>query len=160
CIGDSVEEALLKSLLAVGQRIPETSVLISSGDALQKADLLPACQMLAENGYTIYATEGTCKYLCENGVPARKALWPSEKDSSGRFPRALDLIKDPKVDMVVNIQKNFTSNELTNGYKMRRAAIDFNVPLFTNSRLASAFIKSFCTVPIDKIEIKSWDEYR
>ena len=159
CIGDSVEEALLKSLLAVGQRIPETSVLISSGDALQKADLLPACRLLAENGYTIYATEGTCKYLCENGVPALRALWPLE-EVNARFPKAIDLIKDHKVDMVINIPKNFASNELTNGYQMRRAAIDFNVPLFTNSRLASAFIKAFCTVPLDKIGIKSWDEYR
>ena len=159
CIGDSVEEALLKSLLAVGQRIPETSVLISSGDALQKADLLPACRLLAENGYTIYATEGTCKYLCENGVPALRALWPLE-EVNARFPKAIDLIKDHKVDMVINIPKNFTSNELTNGYQMRRAAIDFNVPLFTNSRLASAFIKAFCTVPLDKIGIKTWDEYK
>jgi carbamoyl-phosphate synthase large subunit len=160
CIGDSVEEALLKSLLAVGQRIPETSVFISSGDALQKADLLPACRLLAENGYTIYATDGTCKYLCENGVPALKALWPSEEATSNRFPRALDLIRDHKVDLVINIPKNFTSNELTNGYKMRRAAIDYNVPLITNSRLASAFIKAFCTVPYEKISIKSWDEYK
>jgi len=157
CIGDNLDEALLKALLSVGQRIPDGPVLISSGDALQKADLLPACRMLAEKGYPIYATGGTCKYLNENGVPAKLALWPNEEKEGEES--SVDLIRNHKVGLVINIPKNFTHKELTNGYKMRRAAVDFNVPLITNTRLASAFIKAFCKYSTGDLAIKSWDEY-
>jgi len=160
CIGDSFDEALLKSMISVGYVIPKpgSSVLVSSGDALQKAKMLKACRLLAQNGYTIYATSGTWKYLVENDVPAMRALWPSESDVNG-FESALELIRDHKVGLVVNIPKNFTRGELTNGYKIRRASIDFNVPLITNSRLATAFIRAFCTLSEDQLAIKSWDEY-
>ena len=157
CIGDNLNEALLKSMLSVGHRIPQKSILISSGNPIQKADLLRACQLLAEKDYTIYATGGTCKYLNENGVPALRALWPNEREEGA--PAALDLIRKHQVELVINIPKNFTHSELSNGYQMRRAAIDFNVPLITNSRLATAYIRAFCTVPQDAISIKSWDEY-
>ncbi len=157
CIGDNLNEALLKSMLSVGHRIPEKSVLISSGNPIQKADLLPACQLLAGRNYTIYATGGTCKYLNENGVPALRALWPNEREEG--TPAALDLIRRHEVELVINIPKNFTHRELSNGYEMRRAAIDFNVPLITNSRLATAYIRAFCAVGQDEIGIKSWDEY-
>ena len=157
CIGDNLDEALLKSMLSVGHRIPQKSILISSGNPLQKADLLRACLLLAEKHYTIYATGGTCRYLNENGVPALRALWPNEHDDG--FPAALDLIRSHQVELVINIPKNFTRKELSNGYMMRRAAIDFNVPLITNSRLATAYIRAFCAKPLDSISIKSWDEY-
>ena len=157
CIGDNLNEALLKSMLSVGHRIPQKSILISSGNPIQKADLLGACQLLAEKHYTIYATGGTCKYLNENGVPALQALWPNEQAEGA--PAALDLIRKHEVELVINIPKNFTHSELSNGYQMRRAAIDFNVPLITNSRLATAYIRAFCAVPQDAISIKSWDEY-
>ena len=157
CIGDNLNEALLKSMLSVGHRIPQKSILISSGNPIQKADLLGACQLLAEKNYTIYATGGTAKYLNENGVPAIQALWPNEQATGA--PAALDLIRKHEVELVINIPKNFTHSELSNGYQMRRAAIDFNVPLITNSRLATAYIRAFCAVPQDEISIKSWDEY-
>ena len=157
CIGDNLNEALLKSMLSVGHRIPQKSILISSGNPIQKADLLRACQLLAEKNYTIYATGGTAKYLNENGVPAIQALWPNEEKFGA--PAALDLIRKHEVELVINIPKNFTHSELSNGYQMRRAAIDFNVPLITNSRLATAYIRAFCAVPQDEISIKSWDEY-
>ena len=157
CIGDNLNEALLKSMLSVGHRIPEKSILISSGNPIQKADLLPACQLLAKKNYTIYATGGTCKYLNENGVPALCALWPNEREEG--TPAALDLIRRHKVELVINIPKNYTHGELSNGYEMRRAAIDFNVPLITNSRLATAYIRAFCALPQNEIGIKSWDEY-
>ena len=148
CIGDTFNEALLKAMLSVGHRIPEKAVLISSGNTLQKADLLPACQLLHTNGYEIYATEGTRRFLLENGIPAR--------DGSA----ALELISSHRVDLVINIPKNFTHGELTNGYRIRRAAIDFNVPLITDSRLATAFIRAFCSLPLDDLPAKAWDEYR
>ena len=157
CIGDNLDEALLKSMLSVGHRIPQKSILISSGNPIQKADLLRACQLLATKEYTIYATGGTWRYLVDNGVPAHRALWPNEEEPG--VPAALDLIRKHEVELVVNIPKNFTRKELSNGYMMRRAAIDFNVPLITNSRLATAYIRAFCSVPMDSISIKSWDEY-
>ena len=157
CIGDNLNEALLKSMLSVGHRIPQKSILISSGNPIQKADLLRACQLLSDKNYTIYATGGTAKYLNENGVPAIQALWPNEQADGA--PAALDLIRKHEVELVINIPKNFTHSELSNGYQMRRAAIDFNVPLITNSRLATAYIRAFCAVPQDAISIKSWDEY-
>lgn len=158
CIGDSSDEALLKSMLSVGHRIPEKSVLISSGNALQKADLLEACRILNAKGIKIYATDGTCRYLNENGVPSEKALWPGEHEDG--VENAMELIRGHKVELVVNIPKNYTENELGNGYRIRRAAIDFNVPLITDSRLATAYIKAFCSKPAESVSIKSWDEYR
>ena len=139
CIGDNLDEALLKAMLSVGHRIPEHAVLISSGNPIQKADLLLACHKLSEKGIKIYATAGTCKYLNENGVPAHRALWPHEETDGlePNEPSALELIRTHEVELVVNIPKNYSRKELSNGYKMRRAAIDFNVPLITNSRSAS-----------------------
>ena len=161
CIGDNLDEALLKAMLSVGHRIPEHAVLISSGNPIQKADLLPACHKLAEKGIKIYATAGTCKYLNENGVTAHRALWPHEEADGlePNEPSALELIRTHQVDLVVNIPKNYSRKELSNGYKMRRASIDFNVPLITNSRLATAYIRAFCAKSLDDIGIKSWDEY-
>ncbi|MBQ5582815.1 MAG: carbamoyl-phosphate synthase (glutamine-hydrolyzing) large subunit [Bacteroidales bacterium] len=158
CIGDNLDEALLKSMLSVGHRIPSKSVLISSGNAKQKADILRACTELSKKGIKIYATEGTSKYLNENGVQATRVLQPNEAPVEG-IPSAIDLIRNHEVDLVVNIPKNFTHSELSNGYTMRRASIDFNVPLITNSRLATAYIRAFCAKSIDDISIKSWDEY-
>ena len=157
CIGDNTHTALLKAMLSVGHRIPQKSVLLSTGTAKQKADMLDAARMLTEHGYELYATGGTSRYLTENGIQNTMVYWPSEPD---RQPQALDLLHQHQIDMVVNIPKDLTTHELTNGYKIRRAAIDLNVPLITNSRLASAFIQAFCTVPLDKIGIKSWAEYK
>ena len=162
CIGDNTDTALLKAMLSVGHRIPKKTVLLSTGSAKQKADMLDAARMLTDHGYEIYATGGTSKYLSENGVKNTRVLWPSEKSGNSNdsdAPDALSLLHNHKIDMVVNIPKNLTSHELTNGYKIRRAAIDLNVPLITNSRLASAFIRAFCTVGIEGIGIKSWREY-
>ena len=156
CIGDNTQTALLKSMLSVGHRIPQKTVLLSTGTAKQKAEMLDAARMLVENGYELYATGGTSKYLADNGIANTLVHWPSDPDQQ---PQALDLLHDHKIDMVVNIPKDLTTHELTNGYKIRRAAIDLNVPLITNSRLASAFIHAFCTVRLDQIGIKSWSEY-
>ena len=157
CIGDNTNTALLKAMLSVGYRIPRQTVLLSTGSAKQKADMLGAARMLAEHGYELYATEGTSKYLTDNGVQNTLVHWPSEPDMK---PQALDLLHQHQIDMVVNIPKDLTTHELTNGYKIRRAAIDLNVPLITNSRLASAFINAFCTINLDEIGIKSWAEYK
>ena len=157
CLGDDTNTALLKSMLSVGYRIPKKTVLLSTGGAKQKAEMLDAARMLAENGYTLYATGGTSKYLTENGVDNTLVHWPSE---SNEQPQALDMLHKHQIDMVVNIPKNLTSHELSNGYKIRRAAIDLNVPLLTNSRLASAFINAFCKVNMEDIDIKSWAEYK
>jgi carbamoyl-phosphate synthase large subunit len=158
CIGDNLDDALLKAMLSVGHRIPHKAVLISSGNARQKADILPACQMLSHKGIAIYATEGTARYLNENGVPATRVMWPGE-NPVGDSPDAIDLIRRHDVDLVINIPKDYSHKELTNGYRMRRAAIDFNIPLITNYRLATAYIRAFCAVPQEKISIRSWDEY-
>ena len=157
CIGDDFDEAILKSMLSVGYNIPKKNILISSGDAKQKAELLRACRLLSENGYNIWATGGSYRFLIENNIPATRAYWPSEASNE---PQALDLIREKKIDLVINIPKNLTEVELDNGYKIRRAAVDFNIPLITNPRLASAFIIAFCKVPISEIQIKSWDQYR
>ena len=157
CIGDNTDTALLKAMLSVGHRIPEKSVLLSTGSAKQKADMLDAARQLVDNGYELYATGGTSKYLTDNGIQNTLVYWPSEENQQ---PQALDLLHQHKIDMVVNIPKNLTSHELTNGYKIRRAAIDLNVPLITNSRLASAFIHAFCSIGIEGIGIKSWAEYK
>ena len=156
CLGDNTSTALLKSMLSVGHRIPEKTILLSTGSAKQKAEMLDAARTLVKNGYKLYATGGTSKYLTENGIDNELVYWPSEEGK----PQALDMLHNHEIDMVVNIPKNLTAGELTNGYKIRRAAIDLNVPLITNSRLASAFINAFCNVKLDDIGIKSWSEYK
>jgi len=165
CLGENANSALLKSLLSVGLRIPKKNVLLSTGSGKNKADMLEAAHRLANHGYCIYATEGTSRYLSENGIPSVRVLWPSEVEAlspdsaEAKLPRALDLLRDKKVEMVVNIHKNFSTGELTNGYKIRRAAIDHNIPLLTNARLASAFIYAFTTTRVEDLEIKSWQEF-
>jgi carbamoyl-phosphate synthase large subunit/carbamoyl-phosphate synthase small subunit len=157
CIGDDFSEALLKSLLAVGYKMPKKKkVLISSGETKSKVDLLDASKMLQENGYEIFATDGTYKFLCENNVASTLVGWPDEQDYK---LKALEMIENQEFDFVVNIPKNSTQRELENGFAVRRGAIDFNIPLFTNARLASAFIRSCCEMTFDDIKIKSWDEY-
>ena len=160
CIGDNTHTALLKAMLSVGHRIPKKTILLSTGGAKQKAEMLDAARMLVEHGFELYATGGTSKYLTDNGVKNTRVLWPSENTDNSECPDALTLLHQHKIDMVVNIPKNLTTHELTNGYKIRRAAIDLNVPLITNSRLASAFIQAFCTVPLEEIGIKAWSEYK
>ena len=157
CLGDDTNEAVLKSMLSVGYRIPERSVLLSTGGYKQKVDMLDAAQLLHSKGYTLYATQGTHDMLAENGIPSTLVFWPTDE---GKQPQALDLLHERKIDMVVNINKNLTAGELTNGYRLRRAAIDLNIPLLTNARLASAFITAFCTLPIEELQIKSWAEYK
>ncbi len=157
CLGDDTNEAVLKSMLSVGYRIPERSVLLSTGGYKQKVDMLDAAQLLHSKGYTLYATQGTHDMLAENGIPSTLVFWPTDE---GKHPQALDLLHKRKIDMVVNINKNLTAGELTNGYRLRRAAIDLNIPLLTNARLASAFITAFCTLPIEELQIKSWAEYK
>ncbi|MEN6619813.1 MAG: carbamoyl-phosphate synthase (glutamine-hydrolyzing) large subunit [Rikenellaceae bacterium] len=156
CIGDDTNEAILKSMLSVGYKIPKQNILLSTGDARQKADMLAAAKLLAEKGYNLFATGGSYKYLIDNHIPAELVYWPSE---SSMEPQAIRLLQDKKIDLVINIPKNLTQVELENGYKIRRTAVDFNIPLITNARLASAFIFAFCTIPIEDIQIKSWDEY-
>ena len=155
CLGDDSPEALLKAMMAVGYTVPRHAVLMSSGTIRHKVELLEAARMLSAHGLTIYATEGTRRFLGENGVPAIRAYWPGEEGS----PTILDLLHGHEIDMVVNIPKDLTPKELSNGYRVRRAAVDLNIPLLTNARLASAFIRAFCEVPLDTIDIKSWDEY-
>ena len=157
CLGDDTNEAVLKSMLSVGYRIPERSVLLSTGGYKQKVDMLDAAQLLHTRGYQLYATQGTHDMLAENGIPSTLVYWPTDE---GKHPQALDLLHEKKIDMVVNINKNLTAGELTNGYRLRRAAIDLNIPLLTNARLASAFITSFCTLPVEELQIKSWSEYK
>ena len=170
CIGEDTNCALLKAMLSVGHRIPMRTIgdrqvpgniLLSTGSAKQKAEMLDAARMLAAHGYQLFATGGTSRYLSENGIQNTRVLWPSEaQDGVGEsLPAALDMLHNHEIDMVVNIPKNLTTHELTNGYKIRRAAIDLNVPLITNSRLASAFISAFCTMTLDDINIRSWQEY-
>ena len=156
CLGDDTNTALLKSMLSVGYRIPKKNILLSTGGAKQKVEMLDAAKKLIDNGYKLYATGGTSKFLTENGIENTHVLWPSEE---GDDPKALDLLHDHTIDMVVNIPKNLTSSELSNGYKIRRASIDLNVPLLTNARLASAFIYAFCTTKLEDIGIKAWGEY-
>ena len=155
CIGDDTSCALLKSMLSVGLRIPKKTILLSTGDAKQKAEMLDAAKELFQNGYELFATGGTYKYLTEQGIECKEVFWPSED----KQPQALDMLRNKEIDMVVNIPKNHSVSELSNGYKIRRAAIDLNVPLLTNSRLASAFIHAFCTMSLDDINIRSWQEY-
>lgn len=156
CLGDNTSCALLKSMLSVGHRIPEKNILLSTGSAKQKAEMLDAARTLVDHGYKIFATGGSSRYLTDNGIENTLVYWPSEDGQ----PQALDMLHNHEIDMVVNIPKNLTSGELSNGYKIRRAAIDLNVPLITNSRLASAFIHAFCTMKLEDIAIKSWAEYK
>lgn len=158
CIGDDTSEAILKSMLSVGYKIPSKAVLLSTGKAKQKTDLLDAAHQLHNFGFKLYATEGTHRFLGENGIPSIRVYLPS--DSEDLHPKALELLHNKEIDLVVNMPKNHSSKELTNGYLIRRAAIDLNIPLLTNARLASAFINAFTTIPVDDIEIKSWDEYK
>ncbi|MDD4760414.1 MAG: carbamoyl-phosphate synthase (glutamine-hydrolyzing) large subunit, partial [Bacteroidaceae bacterium] len=155
CLGDDTAHALMKSMLSVGQRIPKKTILITSGSAKQKAELLDACKMLVDHGYELFATSGTSKYLTENGVKNELVYWPSEEGE----PQALKMLHERKIELVINIPKNLTPTELTNGYKIRRSSIDLNIPLITNARLASAFIYGFCTLNMDDLAIKSWSEY-
>jgi carbamoyl-phosphate synthase large subunit len=157
CIGDDLSEAVLKSMLSVGLRIPKKNILLSTGTAKQKVAMLDAAKLLVDKGYNLYATGGTCRFLAENGIPSTLVYWPSETDKE---PQALTMLHEKKIDMVVNIPRNLTASELDNGYKIRRAAIDLNIPLITNARLASAFIEAFCTLTLDDIQIKSWQEYK
>lgn len=157
CIGDDVSEAILKSMLAVGQRIPGKNILLSTGMAKQKVAMLDAAKLLASKGYNLYATGGTHRFLEENGVSSTLVYWPSE---TGKEPQALKMLHEKKIDMVVNIPRDLSAGELDNGYKIRRASIDLNIPLITNARLASAFINAFCTLSVDDIQIKSWQEYK
>ena len=156
CLGDDTNCAILKAMLSVGYRIPEKSVLLSTGGPKQKVEMLQAARQLQKKGYKLYATGGTAKFLTENGVENTRVYWPSEEGQ----PQALDMLHRKEIDMVVNIPKNLTSSELSNGYKIRRAAIDLNIPLITNARLASAFINAFCTMSVDDLQIKSWAEYK
>ena len=159
CMGDTFEEALLNSLIATGYKIPskEKGIMISSGGTKEKASMLDAAQALVKNGYTVYASEGTAKFLNDNHVKAIAVAWPDEDHKD--MPNVMEMIADHKFDLIVNIPKNHTKRELTNGYRIRRGAIDHNIPLMTNARLASAFIEAFCTLSQDDLQIKSWQEY-
>lgn len=157
CLGDDTNQALIKSMLSVGQSIPKHTLLLSTGGAKQKAEMLDPAKMLVQHGYELFATPGTSKFLTENGIPNTCVYWPSDEEKK---PQAMDMLHQHKIDMVVNIPKDLTPHELTNGYKIRRSAIDLNVPLITNSRLAASFINAFCTLTLDDIDIKSWDEYK
>ena len=156
CLGEDSRSALLKAMLSVGQRVPEKNILLSTGDGKQKAEMLAACAMLRDHGYKLFATPGTSRYLDENGIENTLVHWPSEE---GQQPQALDMLHNKDIDMVVNVTKNLSTGELSYGYKIRRAAIDLNIPLITNARLASAFIYAFCTQKLDDLEIKCWQEY-
>ena len=155
CLGLDSRTALLKSMLSVGHRIPKKNILLSTGNGKQKAEMLTAAKMLADHGYKLFATGGTSRYLTENGIDNTLVYWPSEEGQ----PQAIDMLHNKEIDMVVNVPKNLSSGELTNGYKIRRAAIDLNIPLITNARLASAFIQAFCTVKLEDLEIISWQEF-
>ena len=157
CIGSDTSCAILKAMLSVGYRIPQKNILLSTGTPKQKVDMLSAARMLQKKGYKLFATGGSSKFLTENGVENTRVYWPSEPDMQ---PQALEMLHKKEIDMVVNIPKNLTAGELDNGYKIRRAAIDLNIPLITNARLASAFINAFCTMTPDDLAIKSWEEYK
>ena len=156
CLGDDTDNALMQAMLSVGYRVPEKNILLSTGGAKQKASMLDAARELKENGYNLYATGGTSRFLTENGIENTLVYWPNEEG----HPQALDMLHQKQIDMVVNIPKNLTEGEISNGYKIRRAAIDLNIPLITNARLASAFIHAFCKIKTDEIVIKSWSEYK
>ena len=156
CLGEDSRTALLKAMLSVGHRIPAKNILLSTGDGKQKAEMLAASAMLRDHGYKLFATPGTSRYLTENGIENTLVYWPSQPDMQ---PQAIEMLHNKEIDLVVNVPKNLSTGELTNGYKIRRAAIDLNIPLITNARLASAFIYAFCTVNLDELEIRSWQEF-
>lgn len=155
CLGEDARSALLNAMLSVGQRVPEKNILLSTGDGKQKGDLLGDAKLLVHNGYTLYATEGTSRHLTENGIPNIRTYWPDEEG----LPQAIDLLNNHEIDLVINIPRNHSVKEVTNGYRIRRTAIDRNIPLITNARLASAFIKAFCAMSPEELEIKSWQEF-
>ncbi len=157
CLGEDSNCALLKSMLSVGMRIPKKNILISAGDSKQKASMLDSVKLLVKNGYKIFATGGTSRFLSDNGIENTLVYWPSEE---GKQPQALDMLHNKEIDMFVNVPKNLTVGEIGNGYKLRRAAVDLNIPLITNPRLASAFINAFCTIKLDDLAIRSWEEYK
>ncbi len=154
CLGRDFDEALLNAMISVGHHVPQKAILVSSGDVRAKVDMLEACRLLDSKGYKIYATPGTSAFLAQNGVKSTQVSWPDEKGES-----VLDVIGNHTVDLVINIPKNHTKRELTNGYRIRRCAIDHNVPLLTNARLALAYVKAFISRPVDSIGITSWQEY-
>jgi carbamoyl-phosphate synthase large subunit len=156
CLGDTSAGALLKAMLSVGQRVPKKNILLSTGTPKQKAEMLEASALLVKKGYKLYATGGTSRYLTENGIENTLVYWPSEEGQ----PQALDMLHKKEIDLVVNVPKDLTVGEIDNGYKIRRASVDLNIPLITNPRLASAFINAFCSQGPDDLAIKSWDEYK
>jgi len=156
CIGENYYEAILKAMLSVGYTIPRKNILISSGPSRSKVELLASARMLVERGYHLYATEGTHKYFMENGVRNDLLHWPDEED---RHPNTVEFLQARNIDLVINIPKNFTKRELRNGYQIRRNAIDFNIPLITNARVASAFVYAICKYTPEQLAIKSWSEY-
>jgi len=166
CLGDDYHESVLKAALSVGMRVPEKSagkgILVSSGPLRSKVDLLDCARRLHDKGYRLYATEGTYEFLAKNGVPSIRAYQPSEveRDTNLAILGAVELIRENKVDLVINIPKNLTETELSDGYRLRRSAVDHNVTLFTNARLAGAFIDAFCELELSRLPIKSWDEYK
>jgi carbamoyl-phosphate synthase large subunit len=156
CLGDTAEEALLKSMLSVGYKIPEKTVLISGGPIKSKVVLLESVRLLVKKGYQIYATQGTHRFFAENGVPSSLLFWPDDHQE----PNALTYLREKKIDLVINVPKNLSKGELDNDYKIRRTAIDFGIPLLTNARLASKFIRAFCSLGMEDLKIKSWNEYK
>ena len=157
CLGDNFYEAILKSMLSVGYRIPKKNILISSGPAKSKVELLKPAALLAQKGFNIYATDGTYRFLRDNNVKCSLIHWPDEEDSR---PNINEYIREKKLDLVINIPKDHTTRELSNGYRIRRNAIDYNIPLITNARVASSFIYAFCKYNIEDLTVKSWDEYK
>ena len=157
CIGENFYEAILKSMLSVGYTIPKKNILISSGPARSKIELLSSAKMLAERGFNLFATGGTQQFLADNGVDSTRLYWPDETD---KHPNTLEYIKDKKIDLVINIPKDHTTREISNGYTIRRSSIDYSIPLITNARVASAFIYAFCKYGSEDLTIKSWDEYK
>jgi len=156
CLANDTADAILKSMLAVGYRIPQKAILLSTGNAKQKADLLDAAQQLADKGYNLFATRGTHRFLNDNHIPNQRVYWPSEN----KQPQALRLLHEQQIDLVVNIPRDLSPRELSNGAAIRRAAIDLNIPLLTNARLANAFIAAFCALNPSDLQIKSWQEYK
>jgi carbamoyl-phosphate synthase large subunit len=155
CIGDDFYEAILKSMLSVGYTIPKKNILLSTGPMRSKVELLNSCKLLSEKGYNMFATPGTAQFLEMNGIEVTSLAWPDED----KKPNTLDYLKNKVIDLVINIPKDLSSNELDNDYTIRRSAVDFNIPLITNARLASAFLIGVCKIDIDEISIRSWDEY-
>jgi carbamoyl-phosphate synthase large subunit len=158
CIGDDFEEALLNAMIAVGYSVPEKNVMVSSGAAKSKVDLLEPAALLAQKGYNLFATSGTAKFLNEHGIQTTPVIWPDEDPAAEN--NVMQMIADHRFDLIINIPKNHTKRELTNGYRIRRAAIDHNIPLITNARLASAFIRAFCKIDVNSMPVKSWDEFK